>query len=189
MGTEGPKLTGRMKKPPPTPEAQLQRILRIAKLDGVSLVVIAGISILFSLGDWFGMAVCVTIVGGGWMELSGRKQLLAGDATGIRRMVKAQLLVLAAIEILCVVNLKQGMSPEVREAIAGLDMPELEPAFRSAFTATYIAVALLTVVYQGGMARYYGKKAGVVRTALADRARPPAPAAGWSSTAPEDEVT
>lgn len=178
-----------MKKPPPTPEAQLQRVLRIAKLDGVSVLVIAGLSLLISLGDWFGMAVCVTIVCGGWLELSGRKQLLGGDATGIRRMVKAQLLVLVAIEIYCLVNLKQGMGPEVREAIAGLDMPELEPAFRSAFSATYIAVALVTVVFQGGMARYYGKKAGVVRAALEARARPPMPAAGLIYTAPEDEVT
>jgi len=174
-------------KSPKTPEEQLQRILRIARTNGLSIVIIAGLSVLISLGDWFGMAICLAAVCGGWLELSGRKQLLGGDAAGVRRMVKGELLVLAAVEIYCVVKLGQGMSPELREAIAGLDMPELEPSFRSAFSATYIAVGLVTIVYQGGMARYYSRHAETVRVALEARARPPTPVR--THAAPEDEVT
>ena len=176
-----------MKKPPPLPEEQLLRLLRVARFNGLSFVIIGGLSLLISVGDWFGMAVCAAVVGAGWLELSGRTRLLAGDATGVRRMVKAELLVLAAIEIYCLTRLSQGIGPELREAIAGLDMPELEPAFRSAFSATYIAVGMVTIVYQGGMARYYGRKAGVVRAALEARARPAIRVAGQG--APEDEVT
>jgi hypothetical protein len=176
-------------KPPLTPEEQLQRILRIARINGLSVVIIAGLSLLISLGDWFGMAICAAVVGGGWLELAGRKQLLAGDAAGVRRLVQAELVVLAAVEIYCVVKLARGMSPELRELIAAMDMPELEPSFRSAFAATYIAAGLLTIVYQGGMARYYSRHAATVRSALEARARPATPGAGRPNSTPEDWVT
>jgi len=182
----------RRMKPPLTPEAQLQRVLRIAKTNGLSVVIIAGLGTVLSLGDWFGMAVGAAIIWGGWMELKGRKQLLAGDSAGVRVLVRSQVIVLVAIEVYCLVKLgfdrTHGVSPELRTAMIdlGIDMAELEPSLRLAFYGTYSLVALLTVVYQGGMARYYGKKGPVIQQALEDRARPAARASGAT---PEDEVT
>jgi len=182
-----------MRKPPLTPEEQLQRILRIAKTNGLSVVIIAALGTLISIGDWLGMAVGVAIIVGGRMELAGRKQLMANDAAGVRLLVRSQLVVLAAIELYCLIKLifdtSHGVSPELRSAMTdlGIDMAALEPSLRLAFYGTYIAVALLTVVYQGGMARYYGRRAGLVQEAIAARLRP---AAGTVRAAdPEDWVT
>ena len=182
-----------MRKPPLTPEEQLLRILRIAKTNGLSVVIIAAIGTVLSLGDWLGMAVGAAIIIGGRMELSGRKQLLANDVTGVRSLVRSQWVVLAAIEAYCVIKLlfdtHHGVSPELRSAMTdlGIDMAELEPSLRLAFYGTNIAVALLTLVYQGGMARYYGRRAGVVQEAIAARLRPPASAGRVGD--PEDWVT
>ena len=179
-------------KPPLTPEAQLQRVLRIARTNGLSIVIIASLGVLLSLGDWLGMAVGALVAYGGWTELAGRKQLLAGDAAGVRRLVRAQWLVLGAIEAYCLIKLgfdrDHGVSQELRSAMIdlGVDMAALEPSLRLAFYGTYGAVALLTVVYQGGMARYYGRHAGTVATALEARSHP---AGGAAGAAPEDLVT
>jgi len=118
--------------------------------------------------------------------------VLGGDAEGVRVLVRSQWIVLAAIEAYCLIKLgfdsSHGVSPELRSAMTdlGIDMAEMEPSLRRAFYGTYLAVALLTVVYQGGMARYYGRRAGVVREVLEARARP---ATGGSGGAPEDLVT
>jgi len=179
-------------KPPLTSEAQLQRLLRMAKTNGLSVVIIAGLGTVLSLGDWLGMAVGAAVFYGGWTELKGRKQVLGGDVAGVRVLVRSQWIVLAAIEAYCLIKLgfdsSHGVSPELRSAMTdlGIDMAEMEPSLRRAFYGTYLAVALLTVVYQGGMARYYGRRAGVVREALEARARP---ATGGSGGAPEDLVT
>jgi len=182
-----------MKKPPPTPEEQLLRVLRIARTNGLSIVIIAGLGTLFSLGDWLGMAVGVAVVIGGSMELSGRKQLLRGDAAGMRQLVRSQWVVLGAIELYCGLKLgfdhDHGVSQELRSAMIemGIDMVALEPSLRLAFYATYGAVALITLVYQGGMARYYNRRAGVVQEAIAARLRPPPTLARAGD--PEDWVT
>lgn len=180
-------------KTPRTPEDQLLRVLRIARTNGLSIVIIAGLGTLFSIGDWLGMAVGTAIVVGGWMELSGRKQLLRGDAAGVRQLVRSQWVVLGAIEIYCLMKLgfdsDKGVSQELRSLMLemGVDMVALEPSLRQAFYGTYGAVALLTLVYQGGMARYYSRRAGVVQQAIAARLRPPP--APVRAADPEDWVT
>ncbi len=184
-----------MKKPPLTPEEQLLRILRIAKTNGLSVVIIAAIGTVLSLGDWLGMAVGAAIIIGGRMELSGRKQLLRNEPAGVRDLVRSQWVVLAAIESYCLIKLlfdsNHGVSAELRSAMTdlGIDMAQLEPSLRLAFYGTYVAVALLTFIYQGGMARYYGRRAGVVSEAIAARLRPPVPPRMGTTGDPEDWVT
>lgn len=180
-------------KPPLTPEAQLQRLLRTANINGTSVVIIAGLGTLLSIGDWLGMAVGAAVFYGGWTELKGRKQVLAGDAAGVRLLVRSQWIVLAAIEAYCLVKLgfdkSHGVSPELRTAMTdlGIDMAELEPSLRLAFYGTYLAVAALTIVYQGGMVRYYGNRAGLVKEALEARSKPVIVIGSGAS--PEDLVT
>jgi hypothetical protein len=182
-----------LKKPPPLPEAQLERILRVARMNGLSVVIIAGLGTILSLGDWLGTGVGAAVVVGGWMELKGRKQLIRGDTGGVRTLVRSQWVVLAAIEVYCVMMLgfsrDHGVSQELRGAMMemGVDMVALEPSLRLAFYATYAAVALITIIYQGGMARYYGRRAGVVQEAIAARSRPPA--SPVRAADPEDWVT
>lgn len=186
-------------KPPPLPEETLQRVLRLARGNGLSVLIIAGLGTLLSLalGDWVGVAVGAIVAFGGWTELAGRKELLRGDADGMRRLVRAQWIVLGAILVYCVTRMASfdadtalgNLTPDMRTQLAeaGIDVATILPLVKLTFFSAYGMVTLVTLVYQGGMARHYRRRTDVVKAALAARLRPTVPPVAPSS--PEDFVT
>ncbi len=188
-------------KPPRTPEEQLRRVLRTAKLNGLGVAIVAGLGALVSLafGDLIGAAVGALVAVGGGMELSGRKQILRGDADGMRRLVRSQLLVLGVIVVYAASRFASfdaesvmgNLTPDMRNdlAQAGVDLAAILPMVRLMFYALYGSLAVVTLIYQGGMAVYYRRRTAVVQQALAARLRPVAPAAGRAAVSPEDLVT
>lgn len=186
-------------KPPPLPEETLVRVLRISKLNGLSVLIIAGLGALFSLATWdlVGVVVGGLVAYGGWMELSGRKHLLRGEAVeGMRRLVRSQWIVLGVILVYCVSRLASfdaesalgPLTPEMRTQLveAGVDLASIMPLIRLAFYGLYGSVALVTLIYQGGMARYYRRRTDVVKQALETRLRPP-PVVRLVKTGPDPE--
>lgn len=175
-------------------------MLRTAKLNGLSIVIIAGICALGSLafGDWVGAGYGVLVVAGGWLELSGRKQLLRGNADGMRRLVRSQMVVLSVILIYAVSRIGSfdldtalgGMTAEMRTELtqSGVDLNSLQPMVRLMFYALYIGVIVGSVIYQGGMALYYQRRTEAVKRALAARLRPAIPSPVLKAD-PEDWVT
>ena len=186
-------------KPSLTPEAKLQRVLRAAKLNGLSVAIFAGLCALGSLafGDWMGAAFGALVAAGGAMELSGRRQLLRGDADGMRVLVRSQLLVLSVILVYAISRFASfdaesalgGLTPDMRTELtqSGVDFAAILPLVRMAFYAMYGIVALVTLIYQGGMALYYRRRTADVKLALAARLRPVVPPPPVA--APEDWVT
>jgi hypothetical protein len=189
-------------KPPLTLEAQLQRVLRIAKFDGTCLVVIAGLGGVLSLafGDYVGVTVCVLIAIAGRMELVGRRQLVQGDADGMRRLMRCQLIVLNVILIYCLrviltFDLETSLgtlmqySQQLNEL--GLDVGAMVSLIRSELPlvvyTSYGLFALITIFFQGGLWLYYRRRTGVVKQALAERRRPVIPPV--TKVSPEDLVT
>jgi hypothetical protein len=173
-------------KPPPLPEETLVRVLRISKMNGLSVLIIAGLGALVSLASWDPVGVMVggLVAYGGWMELSGRKHLLRGEAAeGMRRLVRSQWIVLGVILVYCVTRLasfdsESALGPLTSEmraqlAEAGVDLASILPMIRLAFYGLYGSVALVTLIYQGGMARYYRRRTDVVKQAVEARLRPP----------------
>ena len=187
-------------KPPPSPEDKLRRVLRTAKVNGLSVVIIASLGALGSLlfGDLVGTAVGVVVAYGGWTELTGQKQLLRGEVEGMRQLVRAQWIVLGAIVVYCVTRLASfdsesvmgNLTPAMRAELtdAGVDMSAILPMVQLLFYVMYFSVALVTVIYQGGMAIYYRRRTAVVGEALAARLRPVSPPPLLESN-PEDWVT
>ncbi len=187
-------------KPPPLPEETLRRVLRVARFNGLSVVIIAGLGAGLSLvcGDYVGAAAGLVAAGGGWLELSGRQALRRGDAGGLRRLERAQGVVLGAILAYALTRLASfdaetamgGLTPDLRSQLAeaGVDLAAILPLVRLMFYATYGLVALVTLVYQGGMVWYYRRQGDAVRRARAARLRPAAPAPG-AAEHPEDWVT
>ena len=187
-------------KPPPLPDETLGRVVRTAKANGLSVFIIASLGALASLafGDLEGTAVGLVVAFGGWMELSGRQRLLRGDADGVTRLIRAQYVVMGAILVYCVTRLVSfdpdtalsGVTPEMRQELVneGVDVAGLLRLVRIMFYALYSVVAVVTLAYQGAMARYYGRRREPVAQALGARRRPspPPPARGPS---PEDLVT
>ncbi|MDB6169176.1 MAG: hypothetical protein JWM88_2040 [Verrucomicrobia bacterium] len=188
-------------KPPPLPEETLRRVLRASKINGWSVLVISLPGALISglLGDFSGAFVGLIVAYGGWTEVSGHNQVRRGDADGMQRLVRAQWIVLGAVLVYCVTRIASfdadtalsSLTPGLRSELAssGVDVEAIMPMVRLFFYFTYGIAAFLTLIYQGGMARYYRRREPVVRQALADRLRPVVPPAAPSRSAPEDLVT
>ena len=67
-------------------------------------------------------------------------------------------------------NLTPDMEAMLKEA--GMARADILPMVRTAFLATYLTVAAVSILYQGGMALYYRGKTRLVTAALTV---PPAP--------------
>jgi hypothetical protein len=181
-----------MSTPPSvTPAEQaLARVLRVSRLNAWSIVVVAVLGALGSLllGALGGALTGLLVAIAGGMELRGRRRLRRRDASGIRLMVRAELFLLAVIAVYCVSRiasfdagyLKEQVLPELKQnllvlgvslsdtlAEAGLTEEQVVPLVHRLFLALYGTVLVVALVYQGGLARWYGRKELLVQEALA----------------------
>ena len=165
-----------MKPPPFLPDETLRRVLRVARLDGMSVAVIAGVFALISAlaGDGLGAVVGLLVAGAGAIELHGATLLVHGEPRGMNWLISSQLFLLATIISYCALRLLHpGLTP-LNAAVTDEMKLSLEAAgwtpdefVRIVYTTTYAAVAIVTFFYQGGMALYYFRRRGPVARALA----------------------
>lgn len=152
----------------PTPEEKTyRRVLFVAGFDGWSVVIVAGLGMLLSLlfGSLNGIFVGLLLIGAGAMELHGRRLLRRRNAAGMRWLVRAQLFLLSVILVYCASRLGSfdaetamgNLTPDMEAALteAGLAKADILPLVQTAFVATYAILALLTLIFQGGLALYY----------------------------------
>ena len=178
-----------MQKPPPLPAETLAKVVRISALDGFSLTFIASgfglVSVFYA--DWLGAAVGGLAAGAGWLELHGRRRLRAGDAGGVRWLVRSQLVLLVII-LLYVAYQLHSFNPEpllakVEEALSsaqrslGLEVTPLADSLgltkrqflefaQHTVRVAYLAVGVLSILFQGGLAFYYHRQEQGVARAL-----------------------
>ena len=181
-----------MTTPEPTPqEKALKRVLLISWLDGWSLVVIAALSLLLTLafGQLIGTAIGLLVLAAGVIELRGRRALKRRNAeAGMKLLVRSQLFLLTVILVYCARCLgsfddgyfKEQVIPEMRQYLllligisldeflqqVGLTVDELVPLGHKAFLVLYSSVAVISLLYQGGLALFYRGKTGLVTEAL-----------------------
>jgi hypothetical protein len=170
-----------MSTPAPTPEEKaLGRVLLISAIDGWSVIAIAGLGTLLTLllGDLSGVLVGLLVLAAGVIELRGRRRLKRRDATGMKLLVRAQLFLLSVILVYCASRLGSydqetmlaNLTPDMRAALkeSGVEISDIIPLVRLVFFLTYGIVALLTLVFQGGLLLYYRSKTPLVTAALTD---------------------
>ncbi|HEY8995573.1 MAG TPA: hypothetical protein VIM71_12970 [Lacunisphaera sp.] len=170
-----------MSTPTPSPQARaLQRVLSISRLNGWSVAVIAGLGTLVTLllGDFSGTFVGLLAVSSGVMEIRGHRQLKRRDPEGMKWLVRAQLLLLGVMLVYCITRLGSfdadtamaNLTPDMEAVLqeAGLHRSDILPLVRTAYLATYAAVALTCLIYQGGLALYYRSRIRPVTEALAE---------------------
>ncbi len=179
-----------MTVPPLTPpQLALKKVLFFARLNGRSVVIIATVGALISLlfGDLVGAIVGAMAAGAGFLELSGRRQLVRRDLSGMKRVERAELLLLGIIASYAVSRLAsfdtgyvtEQLVPELRERLLaqGINLDELLQQFgltvgetvrwaRLTFYALYGGLLALTILFQGGMAFYYRRKSPLVAEEL-----------------------
>ena len=172
--------------PAPTPaEKILRRVLFISLWDGWSLIVIAALGLLVTLllGDLSGIAIALLVLLAGLIELRGRKQLQRRNAEGMKLLVRSQVFLLTVILVYCASRLGSydaesmlsNLTPDMRAMLteAGLQVSDIVPLVHTAFLVLYITVALVTLIYQGGLALYYRSRTKPVAEALAARSNGP----------------
>jgi hypothetical protein len=176
--------------PPVLPEKALHRVRAIARADGWSIVIIAALGGLVSLlqGGWIATAAALLVVLAGTGELHGRRLLLRRKSSGCVWLIAAQLFLLAVIWAYAWWRWRYfdpatlwAELPGFAQAkldrdllAAGLD-PEFDrPLLLDLMnTLTCAILALVSLVYQGGLACYYAAQRHRVRQALADLPAPP----------------
>jgi hypothetical protein len=159
--------------PPKLPSEILRRLLKVARFNGMSVIILAGLFTLLSAAelDVSGTIWGVFITAGGVAEVRG-VALLKARRPGLQWLIGSQLYLM--IVILCyvcvrIVNLaKDPMLAEVTSSFkqAGLDMDQMPIDLQQLARTSYLAVAALTVLYQGGMAFYYFRRRAAVESAI-----------------------
>lgn len=164
---------------PTSAEKTLQRVLAVSRFNGWSVVVIAGFGILLTLvlGDLLGTFIGGLAVVSGWMEVRGHRKLRQRDPAGMKWLVRSQLFLLSVVLAYCASRLGSfdadtamaNLTPDMEAVLkdAGLERGDILPLVRTAFLATYLTVAAVCLIYQGGMALYYRSRTRLVTEALA----------------------
>jgi len=160
------------------PDADLAtRTARTARSNALSILVIAGLATLWSAfqGDLpfvgFGAALCVAAAA----ELAGSKRLVADPAGAAPLLIGGELAVLVLIAGYSLWRLVgfdydaelAALPADARELLVG--MAGDEELLRQALTLTnrlvYGCLLLVTLLYQGGMARFYRRRTAALGVA------------------------
>lgn len=166
------------KLPPLLPTETLARVLRTARVNGTSVLVIAGTLALLSAAarDVFGTGVGLLVAAAGAIELHGAGLVRQGQPRGTSWLVTSQLyllLVVLAYVAWRITHYDEAfmrtlvtMDMEKRLSEAGLTVDDFMPMLRKAYVFAYAVIAVATFIYQGGMALYYNRRRGAVDAAL-----------------------
>jgi hypothetical protein len=163
------------KRPPFLPAQALQRVIHIARLDGMGVLTIAGIFALASalMHDQVGTAIGLIVAGAGAVELHGVALLRHGAERGMRWLVGSQIVLLVVVLGYVALRLthidtammKPLLTEQQRQSIAQSGLG-VDAFLRMVYVATYALVGIATLLYQGGLTVYYQRRRAAVAAAL-----------------------
>ena len=152
----------------------LKRAAKLGRANGLGYVVFGALSFLLSISsnpDWIGLMIGAVLIGAGLIESSQAAHLGQGDPMAPTRMAQAELALLGAILLGGVIKLvfSASASGELHTATGelpglGLDVADL---IDSVTRLVYSVVMAVSILYQGGMARYFLKRRNDVAIYLA----------------------
>jgi hypothetical protein len=186
-------------KSPRSPDDILRRVKRLARVDGWSVAIFAGLCTVGSLAflDPVGISVGLLVTLGGALEVHGYRMLRRNDGRGMRWLARSQLVILGTIwayglERLLSFDagyLQTEVIPNARAMLTahginlddylaqvGEDAADIGPLVRLFFVVLYGSVLLVTLIYQGGLYLYYRGRTAAVQEALKSPPLIPAPA-------------
>ena len=164
-----------MQAPPLLPEETFARVCRVARFDGMSVLVVAGVFAVISAlaGDVVGAVIGLLVAGAGAMELHGVTLLHHGQPRGMTWLWGSQCFLLLSILGYCGFQLLRSKLPALPPEVATLiqqDADQLgmtvQEFLRMFNRMLYGGVAVATLIYQGGMAFYYLRRRTAVQRAL-----------------------
>ena len=173
------------KKPPLLPAEVLKRVLRVARFDGTSVLVVATAFAFGSavLHDVHGTIVSLLVAGAGAIELHGAGILSHGEERGLRWLVTAQVYLMFVMLTYVMYSLQHvdiaGFRDLLRSTAANMDLPtgdlrqavaqsgvSMDDFLRASYEFFYLLVGLATVVFQGAMGIYYARRHAAIAQAV-----------------------
>jgi hypothetical protein len=163
-------------QPPLLPAEALRRTVRLARLDGTTMLGIAGVFALASAAakDVPGAIVGLLVAGAGAIELHGTTLLRGGAARGVNWLVASQLYLMIVVLTYVgtrlahvdITPLRALLTDEQRTVVqqAGLTV---DVFLATVYRVAYEIVGAATVLYQGGMALHYLRRRAPIAAALA----------------------
>lgn len=160
---------------PPSPEVRFRRLLKIARVDGISLLALAGAAAVGAAigGEWSTAGIGLGVVACGWLELHGRRLAQRGANGSVAALCSAQLLCLVLILLYaCLLtsradadHILQLLPAFTRAQLAELfpDPGEVEQLLLGLQRLVAAAIAIAALLYQGGMAFYYLRARSVIK--------------------------
>jgi hypothetical protein len=172
-----------VRRPPLLPIEALRRVLRLAWLDGASVLGIAAAVALYSASrqDELGTIVGLAVAAAGAIELHGVSLLRHGMAHGMRWLIISQFALMGVIltyvgrqlgqvdaSTLAAISrmLTDAMPPDQLQQLqlqTGMGFGDLVHSF---YRSLYELLGFLTVLYQGCMALHYCRRTPAVAAAL-----------------------
>ena len=167
-------------QPPLLPDEVLMRVYRLARRDGTSVLIIASVFSLFAAiaGDIAGAMIGLSVAGAGALELQGCHLLREGEPRGVRWLITSQLALMTVILMYCILRLmnfqpeliEQAISPQMRDIFteAGYTTEMIKSLVQKIYYLTYSLVGIITIIYQGMMARYYHQRTEAITQACTE---------------------
>ena len=144
--------------------------LRISFFNGWSITLFSGCIAVVSLLMLSpgGIVMGLVITAAGFMEVKGHGLMKGGKPASIRWLCGSQIFLFSVLILYCLINLfmfhpesaLESLPPDALSMVLalGFDESSLRVLIAQAFYLTYIAVIIVTVVYQGGLCLYYLSK-------------------------------
>jgi hypothetical protein len=165
-----------MPQPPLLPEEILARVTRLARCDGLSVLVLGTVFALATAAtrNLPFAAVGLLAAGAGAVELHGVALLRTGESRGMSWIIASQPFLLCVIFGYCALRLALFAIPPLPDGLKeltatraqelGMSMEEL---FRFTNRLAVGALSAASLCYQGGMTIYYARRRKAVAQALA----------------------
>jgi len=157
-----------------TLRAPLARAARLAATNGMGYLVFGVLTALLSLStsvsDLVALAVGAALIFVGLSSRTLSRRLRDGDAAAARTLARNELVLLVAIVAYCVLMLTviSPVSPEFDRELRNAGLPIDTEGLRSLGQLTYSIFLVVTLLYQGGLARYYRKRAVLAEAYVAE---------------------
>jgi len=165
------------KSPPLLPTEALERVQRHARLNGTWVLAMGGTFALIGAtgGELIGVLVWLLVAGTGAMALHGASLLQQGEPRGTGWLVGGQLFCVCFILSLCawqlthvdLAPLHAAVTDDMRGSFKQTGLTEDEFLLLT-YRLSYGILALVALLYPGGMALYYQRRRAAVTAALTD---------------------
>lgn len=167
-------------QPPLLPDEVFVRVYRLARRDGLSVMIIASLFAIVaaSMGDFSGAIIGLAVAGTGALELNGCHLMREGEPRAVRWLIMSQLSLMAVILAYCTLRLlnfdpalvELTITPEMRATFqeAGYTTEKVASLVEKIYYFTYLLVAVVTIIYQGMMARHYYQRREAITKACTE---------------------